>query len=112
MSKPLDPREALDQLGAIWSDDFDAYASGELDASKIHCALCMCAPCRCPKFGSDAYFALLDFRHGRPKRDTSPPCDDPACPVTAQCGPHPRGIAMAGTGMASVACITEPEVIR
>jgi hypothetical protein len=62
-----DPRAALEQLGAIWSDDFDAYASGELDASKLHCALCQCAPCRCPAFGTDAYFALLDFRHGRGK---------------------------------------------
>ena len=44
----LDPHKVLDQLGAIWSDDFDAYASGELSASKIHCALCQCAPCRCP----------------------------------------------------------------
>jgi hypothetical protein len=61
----LDPKAALDQLGAIWSDDLDAYAGGELDASKLHCALCMCAPCRCPEFGTPAYFALLDARHGR-----------------------------------------------
>jgi hypothetical protein len=59
-----DPRQALDQLGAIWSDDFDAYTGGERDASKLHCALCMCAPCRCPAFGTPAYFALLDARHG------------------------------------------------
>lgn len=56
-----DPKAALDSLGAIWSDDFDAYASGELDASKV----CECAPCRCPAFGTDAYFELLDQRHGR-----------------------------------------------
>jgi hypothetical protein len=60
-----DPRAILDQLGAIWSDDFDAYAGGEIDTSKVHCALCMCAPCRCPAFGTPEYFALLDFRHGR-----------------------------------------------
>jgi len=61
----MDPKQALETLGAVWSDDLDAYASGELDASKAHCALCMCAPCRCPEFGTPAYFALLDWRHGR-----------------------------------------------
>jgi hypothetical protein len=64
---PLDPAAALDALGAIWSDDFDAYAGGELDASKLHCALCQCAPCRCPAFGTPEYFALIDARHGRGK---------------------------------------------
>ena len=59
------PAQALDALGAIWSDDFDAYASGRLDISQVHCALCQRAPCRCPEFGTDAYFALLDQRHGR-----------------------------------------------
>lgn len=107
----LDPHKVLDQLGAIWSDDFDAYASGELSASKIHCALCQCAPCRCPKFGSAAYFALTDVRHGRP-RSTVPSCNAPECPVTADCGAHPRGIAMSGTGRPSLACIIEPEVTR
>jgi hypothetical protein len=61
----VDAREALDALGAVWSDDLDAYASGEMDAAKLHCALCMCAPCRCPEFGTPEYFALLDARHGR-----------------------------------------------
>jgi len=59
------PRAILDQLGAVWSDDFGAYAAGELDASKVHCALCQCAPCRCPAFGTPAYFALINQRHGR-----------------------------------------------
>lgn len=62
---PAPELAALDQLGALWSDDFDAYASGQLDASRVHCALCMCAPCRCPAFGTPAYFALIDARHGR-----------------------------------------------
>ena len=62
---PLSPAAALDALGAVWSDDFDAYASGELDISQVHCALCQCAPCRCPAFGTPEYFALIDFRHGR-----------------------------------------------
>jgi hypothetical protein len=60
-----DPVAALDSLGAIWSDDFDAYAGGERDASKLHCALCQHAPCECPEFGTPEYFALIDRRHGR-----------------------------------------------
>lgn len=59
-----DPRKAVDALGAKWSPDFDSYASGELDASQIRCALCANAPCQCPPFGSPEYFALLDRRHG------------------------------------------------
>jgi len=62
-----DPVEALAALGALWSDDFDAYAGGERDAAKLNCVLCLCAPCRCPEFGSEAYFRLLDVRHGRTK---------------------------------------------
>jgi hypothetical protein len=54
----------LDQLGAIWSPDFDAYASGKLPLSQVRCALCRHAPCDCPPFGSPEYFALLDQRHG------------------------------------------------
>jgi hypothetical protein len=61
----FDPAAALGQLGAIWSDDFDAYAAGERDSAKLHCALCQCAPCRCPAFKTPEYFALLDQRHGR-----------------------------------------------
>jgi hypothetical protein len=75
MTAPVDPRAALGQLGAIWSDDFDAYASGQLDASRVHCALCMCAPCRCPAFGTPEYFALIDFRHGRTRRAPTPSPD-------------------------------------
>jgi hypothetical protein len=64
----MDPLEALNALGAVWSPDFDAYASGELDASQVRCALCTHCPCDCPPFGSDRYFALLDKVHGRDKR--------------------------------------------
>jgi hypothetical protein len=59
------PAAALEQLGAKWSPDFGAYASGELDASKVRCVLCGKAPCECPPFGSPEYFALLDRLHGR-----------------------------------------------
>jgi hypothetical protein len=60
-----DPVDALNRLGAIWSPDFDAYASGQLDASRVRCALCQHAPCDCPEFGTPGYFALIDARHGR-----------------------------------------------
>lgn len=63
--KPSTAREVLDQLGAKWSPDFDAYASGEMDLSKVQCALCEKNPCECPEFGTDEYFALIDRRHGR-----------------------------------------------
>jgi hypothetical protein len=68
MSPALDPAAALGQLGALWSPDFDAYASGQLDASAVRCVLCTHAPCDCPEFGSPAYFALLDQRHDRTTR--------------------------------------------
>ena len=63
-----DPAEILDDLGAIWSPDFDAYASGQLDASQVRCALCTHCPCDCPPFGTAEYFALIDRRHGRSPR--------------------------------------------
>lgn len=63
--RALDPVAVLNSLGALWSDDFDAYASGKISADKITCVLCVCCPCRCPAFGTPGYFALLDFRHGR-----------------------------------------------
>lgn len=63
-----DPVGALEALGAVWSPDFDAYASGELDASRVRCVLCGLAPCGCPPFGSPEYFALLDRLHGRTPR--------------------------------------------
>ncbi len=68
MSKPVTPSvpvETVNRLGAIWSDDIGAYATGQITAAQITCALCMCAPCRCPEFGTPEYLALADFRHGR-----------------------------------------------
>jgi len=52
----------------IWSPDFDAYASGKLDISRVRCALCQHSPCDCPEFGTPEYFALIDQRHGRTER--------------------------------------------
>ncbi len=62
---PADPVASVNQLGAVWSPDFDAYASGQLDISRVRCALCQHAPCDCPPFGTPGYFALIDLRHGR-----------------------------------------------
>jgi hypothetical protein len=50
---------------ALWSDDLDAYAAGETGIAQINCAICVCAPCRCPEFGTASYLAMLDVRHGR-----------------------------------------------
>jgi hypothetical protein len=60
-----DPVAALNALGAVWFPDFDAYASGQLDASQVRCVLCGHAPCDCPPFGTPEYFALTDRLHGR-----------------------------------------------
>jgi hypothetical protein len=59
----VNAREALEQLGAVWSPDFNAYAAGELAPGAVRCALCQHAPCNCPPFGSPEYYALLDARH-------------------------------------------------
>ena len=56
---------ALANLGAIWSPDFGAYASGQLDIWRVRCALCQHCPCDCPEFGTPEYFDLIDRRHGR-----------------------------------------------
>ncbi len=53
----------LGQMGAVWSPDFGAYASGQLGA--VRCVLCGNAPCDCPPFGTAAYLALVDRLHGR-----------------------------------------------
>jgi hypothetical protein len=63
-----DPAAALAALGAVWSPDFDAYASGQLDASQVRCVLCGHAPCDCPPFGTPEYLALVDRLHGRTRR--------------------------------------------
>jgi len=60
-----DPAAALAALGAVWSPDFDAYASDQLDASAVRCVLCGHAPCDCPPVGTPEYFTLVDRLHGR-----------------------------------------------
>lgn len=41
------PAAVLDGLGARWSPNFHAYASGDIDASQLVCVLCEDAPCAC-----------------------------------------------------------------
>ena len=62
---PRNPVAALNTLGAVWSLDFDGYASGQLDISQVRCVLCKHAPCDCPPFGTPEYMALVDRLHGR-----------------------------------------------
>jgi ADP-ribose pyrophosphatase len=59
------PVAALAALGAVWSADFGAYASGQIDAAAVRCVLCGQAPCGCPPFGTPEYLALVDRLHGR-----------------------------------------------
>lgn len=56
---------APDGVTVYWSPDLEAYAAGEIDLSQVRCVLCEHAPCVCPPFGTDEYFALLERRHGR-----------------------------------------------
>jgi hypothetical protein len=119
------PRAILDQLDAKFSPDLDAYASGKLPASAIRCLMCETAPCDCQArglvFGSAAFFGRMDAMHGR-TRPAPPSCTLPDCPLTAQVGEHPRGMAISSSGPrdesgrpglpTSVACITEPESRR
>lgn len=56
--------EIVNELGAVWSPNFDQWAATG-GADGLICALCQTCPCSCPPFGSDEYFALLDKRHGK-----------------------------------------------
>jgi hypothetical protein len=71
----FDARNRLEGLSPVFSPDFEAYASGQLDASRARCALCEKAPCECPEFGTPEYLALIDHVHGHDKTnptDTKP----------------------------------------
>lgn len=58
--------------GVSWleSPDLDAYASGQIGADEIRCALCQPDEpgCNCPPFGTAEYFALVNRRHGKGPR--------------------------------------------
>jgi hypothetical protein len=68
----LDPVAALAALGARWSPDFDAYASGQLPISQVRCVLCGRAPCACqhctaiyvPYFGGAESVCGMTLRNG------------------------------------------------
>ncbi len=66
-----DPVAALTTLSTIWFDDLGAYAAGQIEADQITCALCLCCPCHCPPFGTEAYLRLVDARHGRGRPRTA-----------------------------------------
>jgi hypothetical protein len=66
--KSMSATEAVNALGAVWSDDVDRYAGGEIEASQIRCVLCQHTPCACPPFDSPQYLALVDKRHGKTHR--------------------------------------------
>lgn len=103
-----DPRELLARLDAVRSPDFDTYASGRLPAHAVRCLMCEAAPCECQArgltFGSAAYFARLDALHGRTISAAARTCSAPECPLTAQVGEHPAGVALA-TGDYSASCM-------
>jgi hypothetical protein len=61
----MDAVEVVNQLGAVWSPDFDAYAEGRIGVAEFRCALCERAPCACPRFDTPEYWALLRGRHRR-----------------------------------------------
>jgi hypothetical protein len=79
-----DPVSILSALGARWSPDFDAYASGQLGLSQVRCVLCRRAPCTCidcQATHENRYYLAT----GRPQFE---PCGMRIDPATGQC---PRG---------------------
>ncbi len=62
----MNPSDALNQLGAVWSPSFDDYATGRIGAGQVHCLLCdgPCGPDH-PEFGTPEYMAAVDRIHGR-----------------------------------------------
>lgn len=81
-----DPVSLLDQLGAVWSPDFDAYASGSIPISQVRCVLCRHAPCTCtycPAVHENAWYLI----NGRPQYG---PCGMRVDPAAGEC---PRGHA-------------------
>ncbi|GAB3902412.1 hypothetical protein ACFQ1S_02060 [Kibdelosporangium lantanae] len=64
-----DPVDVVNQLGAIWSPDFDRYAETG-DLTDMVCVLCTKSPCQCPPFGTPEYFALVAKRHSSTSDDS------------------------------------------
>ena len=68
MGRPNAARDAvaaLDSLGAVWSPDFDAYASGQLDASASAASCAGTRRATARRSGPPEYLALVDRLHGR-----------------------------------------------
>jgi hypothetical protein len=79
-----DPAKILKKLGAKWSPDFDAYASGRLPAHKVRCVLCGSAPCEC-RYCDAQYENRYYLATGRSQFER---CGMRIDPATGQC---PRG---------------------
>ena len=80
----------LERLGARWSPDLDAYASGQLPAHMVRCVLCGHAPCSCtycPATHENSFYMVT----GRPQYE---PCGMRVDPATGEC---PRGHQQEGT---------------
>lgn len=60
MSEKRTAADVVTALGGIIAAD--------LDSPNPTCVLCTHSPCDCPPFGSDAYIALVNRRHGRGRR--------------------------------------------
>ena len=78
---PIDPAAALESLGARWSPDFDAYASGQLPAERVRCVLCGKCPCECQR-------CTVIYRSWRARAAGEP--GEP-CGMTFMDGACPRG---------------------
>lgn len=83
MSDSPDPAAILASLGARWSPDFDAYATGKLDITQVRCVLCI-APCQC-RYCEVTHENWYYLATGQPRYET---CGMRADPATGTC---PRG---------------------
>lgn len=84
MTNHLDLRQILDQLGAQWSPDLDAYGLGQIPVSQVRCVLCGHAPCTCT-YCPATYENVYYLATGRPQFE---PCEMRVDPQTGEC---PRG---------------------
>lgn len=80
----MDAKKALDKLGAQYSPDLDAYASGQLPAHKVRCVLCGKAPCKCT-YCEATHENKFYMVSGRPQFET---CGMRVDPKSKKC---PRG---------------------
>jgi hypothetical protein len=81
-----DAMAMLRSLGARFSPDLDAYASGRIAAHQIRCAICAPEPCTC-QFCPATYENRYYQATGRPQFEL---CGMRIDPATGEC---PRGTA-------------------